>query len=404
MKAEIVSIGTELLLGEITDTNATHIATELRNLGIDLHFRTTVGDNLDRIAYVLDLALDRADLIITSGGLGPTVDDVTREAIAKATDRALEFKQELYDQIVERFRRFGAVPTENNKRQAYVPQGALPIENPVGTAPIFVLETERGTVMVLPGVPREMKYLLEHALIPWLKANKDVSSVIVSHVLRTAGIGESTIDSVITDLMEGHNPTVGLSAHTGQTDIRITAKATTHEAAEALIAPIELELRKRLGDHIYATGKTPIEDAVVAMLSDREQTVACLEVMTESETYHRLRTACLREGISSPDYVSLSSVDELIELGIPRLHPLSDMANSAAIYCMERHAADFGLAVIVEQEADGAHVAGIAVVDSEHSITHQTSWANERSDYPTWLSTYALAMLLRLIRQHSGHS
>ena len=138
MKAEVISIGTELLLGDITDTNAVHIAQSLRDIGLDLLYRTTVGDNEERIRQVVDIALDRADIVITTGGLGPTVDDVTREGIASATGPPLEFQQPLLDQIGERFRRFGVKMTENNRRQAYAPQGAILVENPVGTAPIFM--------------------------------------------------------------------------------------------------------------------------------------------------------------------------------------------------------------------------------------------------------------------------
>ena len=199
MQAELISVGTELLLGEITDTNATAIAKALTEIGLDLIYRTTVGDNQQRIAQIIDLALDRVEVVITTGGLGPTVDDVTREAVAQATGHPLEFQPILLEQISNRFRRFGVEMSENNRRQAYVPQGAIPIENPVGTAPIFILKTERGVVMTLPGVPREMKHLLENALIPWLKDYLGESAVIKSQTLRTVGIGESQIDIRIAD-------------------------------------------------------------------------------------------------------------------------------------------------------------------------------------------------------------
>ncbi len=157
LNAEVVTIGTELLLGEIVDTNAVHIARQLRTIGLDLHYMTTVGDNLERIARVIDIALNRVDVVITSGGLGPTVDDVTREGVAKATGRPLVFSPELFEQIRAFFNRIGRQMSENNRRQAYIPAGAIPVPNPVGSAPAFVVETERGVVISLPGVPREMK-------------------------------------------------------------------------------------------------------------------------------------------------------------------------------------------------------------------------------------------------------
>lgn len=182
MRAEIITIGTELLLGEIDDTNATYLARKLREIGVDLYYRTTVGDNERRIAEVIDNALDRVDVVITTGGLGPTVDDVTREGIARATGRPLQFSQALLDQIADRFRRFDVRMSENNRRQAYIPQGAIPIENPVGTAPVFILETERGIIMTLPGVPREMKYLMENNMLPWLAARVESPAVITSMI------------------------------------------------------------------------------------------------------------------------------------------------------------------------------------------------------------------------------
>ena len=166
--AEIIAVGTELLLGEITDTNSVFMARKLRDIGVNVFFMSTVGDNLGRIAAAIALALDRAEIVITSGGLGPTVDDMTRQAVAQALDLPLEFHQSLYDGIAERFRGFGSEMTENNRQQAYLPKGAILIENPVGTAPAFIAESPRGAVISLPGVPREMKYLMRESVEPYL--------------------------------------------------------------------------------------------------------------------------------------------------------------------------------------------------------------------------------------------
>src|SRR5882724_5253624 len=160
VNAEIIAIGTEILLGEITDTNSVFIARLLRDLGINLYFMTSVGDNEKRIADSIRIALGRAQIVITCGGLGPTIDDMTRQAVADATDRGLTFHQDLLDQIAERFKGFRSQMTENNKRQAYVPDNAIIIENPVGTAPSFVVEQGDKVVISLPGVPREMKFLM----------------------------------------------------------------------------------------------------------------------------------------------------------------------------------------------------------------------------------------------------
>ena len=191
MRAELISIGTELLLGAITDTNATHIARSLSSIGLDLIYETTVGDNEERIAEVIDHALNRVDVVITTGGLGPTVDDVTREAIARATGTHLGISTGTHGPD---YRALRTVRCKNERQQStsgtHSPWRAGR-RNPVGTAPSFILETERGIVMSLPGVPREMIYLLENNLLPWLIDYMGSSSIIESLVLRTAGIGES---------------------------------------------------------------------------------------------------------------------------------------------------------------------------------------------------------------------
>jgi len=275
--AEIITIGTELLLGEIVDTNSHYIARTLRDAGVDLYRTHTVGDNVERIAEVVREALARAEIVITTGGLGPTVDDPTREAIALAVGRSLEFRPDLWEQIVERFSRYGKMPTENNRRQAYVPQGSLALENPVGTAPSFIVETEDGVVISLPGVPREMEHLLEHAVLPYLRERYDLRGVIRARVLHTAGVGESQIDEIIADLEQMSNPTVGLAAHPAQVDVRITAKADSLEAAEAMIAAVEAQLRERLGDWVYGADEDTLEGVVLDALAVRGWRLTAVE-------------------------------------------------------------------------------------------------------------------------------
>jgi nicotinamide-nucleotide amidase len=266
--AEIITIGTEILLGEIVDTNASLLARALRDQGIDLYRKTTIGDNAERIAEVIRQAMTRADVIITSGGLGPTVDDPTRAAIALALGVKVEYRPDLWEQIKDRFARFGRQPTENNKRQAYLPQGAIAVENPVGTAPAFIVETPTKTIISLPGVPRELEYLLQHATIPYLKTKFNLQGVIKTRLLHTAGVGESQIDDLISDLETLSNPTVGLAAHSGQVDVRITAKASSEEEADEMIADIERLLRQRLGDWVYGVDQETLEIKVLSPLKE----------------------------------------------------------------------------------------------------------------------------------------
>lgn len=283
MKAEIVVSGSELLLGETIDTNSAMMARMLRDVGIDLFFKTTVGDNQQRMASVLSIAMDRADVIITSGGLGPTVDDVTREAVAKATQRPLVFHPELFAQIEARFARFGRPMTENNRRQAFIPEGAIPVENQAGTAPAFIVEDDRATIISLPGVPRELEFLMKTRIIPYLQERMGEKAVIFARVLRTCAVGESQIDSRIGDLMRGSNPTVGLLAHAGIVDIRVAAKASDLAAAKKLIEPIEAELRSRLGHAIYGEGEEKLQDLVACMLAERRVSLALLDTLTAGQ-------------------------------------------------------------------------------------------------------------------------
>ncbi len=293
--AEIIAIGTELLLGETTDTNTRLIARVLRGLGIDLFRAQTIGDNAGRIAETVRQALERADIVITIGGLGPTVDDPTRQAIADSVGATLEFHPELWEQIAARIARYGRTPTENQKRQAYIPKDAIVIENPVGTAPAFIVEIpspsppaplpkkgEGGKVVIsLPGVPREMETLLTDAVVPYLQKHFDLHAVLKIRTLHVSGLGEGMIDDQIGDLETLANPTVGLTAHSGVVDIRIAAKAGTEAEANRMIAAVEQDLRNRLGDNIFGADDCTLEGVTLEAAAQRGWTLACLEVNLE---------------------------------------------------------------------------------------------------------------------------
>ncbi len=275
--AEILTIGTELLLGEITDTNTAVIARSLRGLGINLFRTATVGDNAQRIAEALKEMFGNVQIIITTGGLGPTVDDPTREAVALALGVETVFVPELWEQIQDRFRAFGLVPGANNRRQAFLPEGAQAIENPVGTAPAFWADAGGTLVVSLPGVPAEMTHLLEHAVLPLIRSRFELGEVIRTRIVRTAGVGESRLDEKIGELERLSNPTVGVSAHPGRVDIRITARADSPEAAEGLIAPVTERIQSILGDHIYGFDQQTLEDTVLNQISSNGWEVASVE-------------------------------------------------------------------------------------------------------------------------------
>lgn len=295
MDAEIVTTGTEILLGEIVDTNAAWLARRLRDLGINVFYKTTVGDNLARIAAVLRQGLERSDLVLVTGGLGPTVDDVTRDAAALATDRELVLNEECLAFIEAIFARWGRKLHDNNRRQAMLPATATPILNPVGTAPGFIVEAPRkgrppALLICLPGVPREMKHLMQETVEPYLAGRLGPDRVYIrSRTLRTVGIGESMIDSRIADLMARSNPTVGLAAHLGQVDVRITARAASSERADQMLDEVATDLLTRIGEFVYGEGDVTLEAVVVDAILRAGFALAMVETNTGGEIAARLR-------------------------------------------------------------------------------------------------------------------
>jgi nicotinamide-nucleotide amidase len=416
MNAEIISIGTELLLGEIIDTNAAHIARQLRTVGLDLYFKTTVGDNKARCAGVIGRALDRSDIIITTGGVGPTVDDITREAVARATGRALEFRPDLMEQIAARFLRWGSEMSENHRRQAFVPQGAIPIENPVGTAPCFIAETERGVVISLPGVPREMEYLLENDVIPYLRRRFDLHKVIKARILRTAALGESRIDTILSDLLTAKNPTIGLSAHPGQTDVRITAKADSDEEADQLIAPVEAEVRRLLGPIVYGTGKETVEEVLLRDLSEAGLTFLAAESGTGGLLTNRLSTApgtkaTFSRGFVANDPAALSTaLDVVFEGDIS--NDLGELARRMASHLVatsdgasSRHRLGLVVLTLPSRSGDAAASAGgsiIALATPDGVQVRQSGYGGHSAHAATWATTHALEMARRWLVERHG--
>lgn len=292
LTAEIITSGTEILLGDIVDTNAVWIAQQLREAGVNLYYKTTVGDNEPRLRGVIELGMTRSDVILITGGLGPTVDDVTRQAVANVTRRPLVLHEGALATLKERFARFGVTMTENNLQQALIPEGAILIENPVGTAPGFIVETERCAVIALPGVPREMKAMMTASVLPYLRARMGGGAVIRRRILRTFGIGESAIDARLGDLMRRSNPTVGLAAKTGQVDIRIAARGDDPETAERMLDAIEAEVRAAVGPYIYSTDPEERYETVLAQrMLQAGITVAVLETNTRGALAERLATA-----------------------------------------------------------------------------------------------------------------
>ncbi len=290
MKAEIIAIGTELLIGQIIDTNSAHIARRLTPLGIDLAYVTSVGDSRAEMAETLNLALKRSQIIIITGGLGPTDDDLTREVVSQVAGRKLVFHQHLMDQIEALFRRSGFRMVPSNRRQAFVPEGAFAIENPMGTAPGFILEEEGRVLITLPGVPREMEFLMEKAVLPYLRKKFAIEEgTVQSRVLRVCGLGESAVNDQIADLIkEGGNPSIGLLASPGEIKIRIMAKGRRPSEAKSLIEAMEVQIRGRLGKLIYGVDEETLEGSVTKLLKKKKLTLSTAEPYTGGLIAQRL--------------------------------------------------------------------------------------------------------------------
>jgi len=290
VRAEIVAVGTELLLGQIADTNARWMSERLADAGIDVTNHQAVGDNLDRIVEALRLAAGRADVVLVSGGLGPTEDDITRDAIAAFAGQPLVFHEELETMLREKFRRWsttGAMP-KSNLRQAYVPQGARWIVPDRGTAPGLALRVDGTRMYAVPGVPDEMQEMIGGTIVPELRALAG-GDVIVSRVLRCAGMGESAVAERLADLFASSiNPTIAYLASMGEVKVRITAKASSRGDAEARADPVVAEVRARLGDVVFSADDETLEQAVLRLLNVRSRTLACAESLTGGGVGSRL--------------------------------------------------------------------------------------------------------------------
>lgn len=336
MNAEIIAIGSELLLGETIDTNSAYLARQLAGIGVNLFRKSVVGDNEERIAAAVVEALDRAELVICTGGLGPTVDDMTREAVARALGRPLVFHQHLLDQIAARFRAFNRPMSESNRRQAYVPEGARIVENPRGTAPSFIVEDTRGSVVVLPGVPHEMRYLWEQAILPYLRDERGQTGIILVRTLHAAGLGESVIGEMIADLMAQTNPTVGISAKRAQYELRIGAKGAGRAEAEALAAEAEAQIRARLG--AYLIGDERLDQEVTRLLDERGLSIALYEGTARAPAFRALSTTA--GGRAALRGVLIHPLDRPADEAAAQA-----LAHTGAATARDRWRADLGLGV-----------------------------------------------------------
>ncbi|MCC0643883.1 MULTISPECIES: competence/damage-inducible protein A [unclassified Clostridioides] len=350
MKAEIISVGTEILLGDIVNTNSQFLAKELAALGIEVYHQSTVGDNKQRLLECFDESLKRSDLVITTGGLGPTGDDMTKETAAEYFGQELELHKPSLEVLESFFVKTGKKMAENNMKQVYFPKDAIVLKNNNGTAPGAILKKDDKSIIVLPGPPREMKAMFNESVKPYLQ--QFTKEMLVSKTLRLYGIGESNLELEILDIIdEQTNPTVALYAKELEVTIRITAKAENEELAFELIKPVEEKIKDRVGKYVYtegdisvSEGESALEDAVSKLLVEKNLTIAVAESCTGGLVSSSLINY---PGISSvflEGCVTYSNESKMKRLGVKKetLEDFGAVSEQTAIEMAEGIAKGFG--------------------------------------------------------------
>lgn len=315
MNAEILAVGTELLMGQIVNTNAQYISERLNSIGVNVYFHSVVGDNPKRLENSIKLALERSDLVVITGGLGPTKDDITKEKVAEVFNRKMVLHEESLKRIKDYFIKLGREMTDNNAKQAYFPEDSIIIENNKGTAPGCIIESENKVVIILPGPPREMQPMFDESVVPYLQKNSGYK--IVSKYLRIFGIGESTLEEMIMDLVDKQEDvTIATYAKMGEVTVRLTCKSKLSEEGFNKICPFEEEIIKRLGSYVYSTENENLEKVVARMLLDNNLTIAIAESCTGGLICSKLVSVSGISKAFNRGIVSYSNDSKIEDLGV----------------------------------------------------------------------------------------
>lgn len=316
MVAEIICVGTELLLGQILNTNSQYLAQKLAELGIDLYFQTTVGDNMERLKMAIDIATKRSDILIFTGGLGPTSDDITKEAVADYFGLALVLDEDVLRRIEKFFERRQVKMPEINKKQAYVPEGAKVLHNKNGTAPGLIIEKDGKIAILLPGPPFEMQPMFEEGVLPYLE--KFSKQKIYSRVLKFVGIGESSIEEALKDLILSQtDPTMALYAKPFEVELRITTKKESEECAKSLLQSMENRIRERLGEYIYGVDRQLLEEVVIGLLAEKKLKVSVAESCTGGLICNKLTNVPGASEVFDRGFIVYSNEAKMKLLGVP---------------------------------------------------------------------------------------
>lgn len=389
MRAEIISVGTELLLGQIIDTNAAYLSQELAGLGIGLYRRSTVGDNPQRLRQAIEEALDRSELVITSGGLGPTDDDLTKEIVAQVIGLPLVLHQPSLDSIRNYFARMGRKMTENNYKQALIPEGGKVLPNPHGTAPGIAVKAKGKLVVCLPGPPRELKPMFCNHVLPLLQGES--KGVILSRVLRICGLGESMVAEELSDLLARQtNPTIAPLASEGEVKLRLTTRTNSVEEAVRLLDEMEAKVRERLGIAIFGVDQETLEHVVVRLLTQRQETLAVAESCTGGLLASRITDVPGASEVLDRGLVTYSNRAKEELLGIPaevisQKGPVSpEVARLMARGVKEKPGTDWGIGITGIAGPGGGTkekpvgLVYLALEGPEVSIVQKLRWNGDR--------------------------
>lgn len=412
MKTEIINVGTEILLGNILNTNQRFLSRRLAECGADVYFVDCVGDNYGRFSDVLRLALSRSDVVITTSGLGPTDDDITREVVADVLEKELVYNEESAERIKEYFEKKKKYMPERNLKQAYFPTGSIILVNHMGTADGAIVEANGKTVIMLPGPPRELEPMFDRCVVPYLKSL--TGAVIVSHTVNVFGIGESHINELLCEIIDNANPTVAPYAKLGETEIRVSAKDSDFESAERLCYDMISTIKEILGDYVYGVDSKGLAYEAVDLLRKNKRTVACAESCTGGLLAKCITDVAGASEIFSYGLVTYSEESKQVMLGvssetIERYGVVSEqVASEMAIGAMKLANSDFAVGITGYAGPDGGDennptgTVFVALAAKDAVICNKLCLAQSfcNREYVRTLSVQnALCMLINILRE-----
>ncbi len=410
MKAEIIAVGTELLLGDILNTNAQYLSRKLADLGFTVHFQSVVGDNPQRLQQLAQQAKHRSDIVIYSGGLGPTADDLTKETVAAAYGDPMQFDAAQFEKIEQYFKACNKPMSENNRKQAMVPANGKTLENRNGTAPGALFEQDGKIAILLPGPPKELVPMFEQEVQPILQQMQN--SVLVSRVLRVYGIGESVLEGMVSHLLERENPTAALYAKTSEVVIRITAKAENKQRADQMCDETAQEFYQILGSSVYAEGEQPMEQTVVNLLAEQGKTVATAESCTGGLLSQRITSVAGSSKVFECGVCSYANRIKQSILGVPEdvLNLYGAVSSETAYYmakgCQAISQADFAVGITGIAGPDGGSeekpvgLVYVSVTDGTTVWIHRMVVAHRSREIVRFSATQKVLDMVRRLLLH----